>query len=200
MASGEGHYSLVNNPFLALFDSAPIKDKKLEVPDKKPPAPSRDIDLDKEKQNKSGEPRPKKSQLDFKKVDLSEDSVPKRLQSVNTAIEDIFAITLNPYGLLGRKESDPVRSNGLFLMESFALELQQQDSNIGRSWFDIDILGQALFERLQLSRKVIRKNVLRVDEKRKPGQHVIEDEVVHYLIECYVRCVGKQQALQRLVR
>ena len=45
-------------------------------------------------------------------------------------IEDIFAITINPYGFLGRDSNDPVKKSGLVLLESFALSMQHDQKGV----------------------------------------------------------------------
>ena len=70
-----------DNPFLALFEPLQVQ---------APISP----------------PRPKQSTPPISR-DLSNKESTKVLQRVNTLIEDIFAITINPYGFLGRHSNDP---------------------------------------------------------------------------------------------
>ena len=70
-----------DNPFLALFEPLQVQ---------APISP----------------PRPKQSTPPISR-DLSNEESTKILQRVNTLIEDIFAITINPYGFLGRHSNDP---------------------------------------------------------------------------------------------
>ena len=70
-----------DNPFLALFEPLQVQ---------APISPH----------------RPKQSTPPISR-DLSNEESTKILQRVNTLIEDIFAITINPYGFLGRNSNDP---------------------------------------------------------------------------------------------
>ena len=70
-----------DNPFLALFEPLQVQ---------APISPH----------------RPKQSTPPISR-DLSNEESTKILQRVNTLIEDIFAITINPYGFLGRHSNDP---------------------------------------------------------------------------------------------
>ena len=70
-----------DNPFLALFEPLQVQ---------APISPH----------------RPKQSTPPISR-DLSNEESTKILQRVNTLIEDIFAITINPYGFLGRDSNDP---------------------------------------------------------------------------------------------
>ena len=70
-----------DNPFLALFEPLQVQ---------APISPH----------------RPKQSTPPISR-DLSNEESTKILQRINTLIEDIFAITINPYGFLGRHSNDP---------------------------------------------------------------------------------------------
>ena len=78
-----------DNPFLALFE--PLQPSSVQKPKQSSPPINRD---------------------------LSNDESTKVLQCINKLIEDIFAITINPYGFLGRDSNDPVKKDGLVLLES----------------------------------------------------------------------------------
>ena len=77
----------MDNPFLALFENSPPP-KKSDSPTPTPKA----------------EPKPPTPT----KTDLTTGA--SRLQHVNQIIENSFLFTINPYGLLGRKANDPVKS------------------------------------------------------------------------------------------
>lgn len=119
------------------------------------------------------------------------------LQKVNEIIEDCFAITINPYGLLGRNAKDPVKQTGLVLLESFALDMQHSQN--GRSWLNVDILGQALFERLLLTKEDLIKSLLS-DQAPKEESHATVTRIIFYLAECYNRCHRHQISLEKKVR
>jgi hypothetical protein len=161
---------VADNPFLALFESAPV-----------PKAPEA-------KTAKKSSP---------KRENFSGAGVTKRLQRVNTAIEDIFAITVNPYGLLGRDVNDLSRKHGLVLMESMALEMQHEQK--GRSWLDLDVLGQALFERLLLDKQDLDKAVICDHDHTSHEGHVVQTNVIIYLAECFRRCHIQETNLKRRV-
>lgn len=109
-------------------------------------------------------------------------------------MEEIFLFTLNPYGLLGRSSNDSVTKSGLVLLEKLAVDLQTHDG--GRTWIDLDVLGQALFERLWCDKDELQKSLLTVDEAPTRG-HAVEANVVTYLCEAYRRCWAKHNVLKR---
>ena len=78
-----------------------------------------------------------------------------------------------------------------------AMEIQHQQN--GRLWMDIDILGQALFERVLLSKEDLIKSVLIDSAKINEEGHVVQTQVIHYLAECYLRCHNKQMILEKMV-
>ena len=87
--------------------------------------------------------------------------------------------------------------NLLFLCLLTAMEIQHQQN--GRLWMDIDILGQALFERVLLSKEDLMKSVLIDSAKINEEGHVVQTQVIHYLAECYLRCHNKQIILEKMV-
>ena len=160
-----------DNPFLALFEPLQVQ------PSISPP-----------KQRQTTPPIDR---------DLSNEDSTKVLQRINTIIEDIFAITINPYGFLGRDSNDPVKKSGLVLLESFSLSMQHDQK--GRSWMDLDILGQALFERLLLSKDDLIKAALSETNVTNAEGHPFETRVIVYLSECYLRCHKQHQAIKNMV-
>ena len=90
-----------------------------------------------------------------------------------------------------------VKKSGLVLLESFALSMQHDQK--GRSWMDVDILGQALFERLLLSRDDLTKAVLSETNNADAAGHSVETRVIIYLSESYLRCHNQQQAIKNRV-
>lgn len=141
------------------------------------------------------EPLPGPTKKEAPKSNALENS--SLLQKVNEIIEDCFAITINPYGLLGRKGLDPIKQTGLVLLESFALDMQHSQN--GRSWLNIDILGQGLFERLLLTKEDLVKSLL-CDQVPKEECHSLETRIIFYLAECYNRCHRHQISLEKKVR
>ena len=71
--------------------------------------------------------------------------------------------------------------------------------NKGRSWMDMDILGQALFERLLLSKEDLLKALLSETNNVEAESHSVDTRVIFYLAECYLRCHLKQQAIEKRV-
>ena len=124
------------------------------------------------------------------KRDLKEDNTAKIVQSINQEIENIFAFTINPYTILGRSNDDPIKKHGIVLLESFSLSVQHDQS--GRSWMDLDVLGQALFERLLLQPEDLKKSVLYDQGSPDEDSHAVNSKVCLYLSECYMRCHSRQ--------
>ena len=123
----------------------------------------------------------------------------KVVQRMNDIIEDIFCFTINAYGLLGRASSDPVKVSGLVILESVALELQHEQN--GRTWLGLDILGQALFERLLMSKEDLKKSLMTENESQvlPKKNHAIENNVIVFLAEAYFRAQNLQNALNKRV-
>ena len=123
----------------------------------------------------------------------------KLVQRINDTIEDIFCFTLNPYGLLGRTKSDIVKGTGIVLLDSIGLEVQH-DQN-GRNWLGIDILGQALFERLLMQPEDLRKSLISDDASNGPKKnHAIEPNVIPYLSQAFYRAFNLAKHLRTRVR
>ena len=120
------------------------------------------------------------------------------VQKLNEVIENIFCFTLNPYGLLGRPANDPVKQSGLVILESVALELQHQQN--GRTWLGLDILSQALFERLLMTSDDLRKSLIVEEDKEDKKSHATESLVITYLVQAFFRAYNLQQQLLNRVR
>ena len=162
-----------DNPFLALFESAkPNADEASSI---------------------SSMPSKPLLTSDSKETNVSGGST--YVQKLNEVIENIFCFTLNPYGLLGRPANDPVKQSGLVILESVALELQHQQN--GRTWLGLDILSQALFERLLMTSDDLRKSLI-VEEDKK--SHATESLVIPYLVQAFFRAYNLQQQLLNRVR
>ena len=133
-----------------------------------------------------------------KKQSTVTDSNAKLVQRTNDVIEDIFCFTINAYGLLGREANDPVKVTGLVILESVALEAQHEQN--GRTWLGLDLLGQALFERLLMSREDLIKSLM--TESSSPlakKNHAIENEAIVYLAEAYFRANNLENTLNNRV-
>ena len=123
------------------------------------------------------------------------DNNSKHAQQLNEAIEDIFGFTLNPYGLLGRPDNDPVKQSGLVILESVALELQHEQN--GRTWLGLDVLSQALFERLLMTSEDLNKSLVIQDKVLSQSQnHSTQNLVIVYLAQAYFRARNLQKALK----
>ena len=131
----------------------------------------------------------------LKSDDKEAEGSSKYVQKINGVIEDIFCFTLNPYGLLGRSINDPVKQSGLVILESVALELQHNQN--GRTWLGLDVLSQALFERLLMSSDDLRKALLLQEDNKHVQQssHATESLVIAYLAQAYFRAHNLQQQL-----
>ena len=125
------------------------------------------------------------------------DSDAKLVQRTNDVIEDIFCFTINAYGLLGRQGNDPVKSTGLVILESVALEAQHEQN--GRTWLGLDLLGQALFERLLMSTEDLRKSLMTESKTLPKKNHAIEYHVIFYLVEAYFRAQNIENTLNNRV-
>ena len=157
-----------DNPFLALFE--PLKDNQAEqIPE-----------ASKVSKNE-----------DRKEVNT------KFLQRINQIIEDVFAITINPYSLLGRSDGEKVKKSGLVLLESMSLSVQHDQA--GRSWMDLDLLPQALFERLLLAENDLKKSLISDGNISYDDCHPTDSRPIVYLAECYLRCHARQSSLEKLV-
>ena len=158
-----------DNPFLALFE--PLKEES--VPSNQHDGKSKPVE--------------KHSSLEL------EGRTASTIQSVNRILEDVFGFTINPYGILGQtSDMIPRKNTCLVFLESFALEIQH--SQKGRSWLDVDILGQALFERLLQSKEDLQKNCL--PDMPKTSCHAIEINALSYLGECFIRCCNQEKISQ----
>lgn len=160
-----------DNPFLALFE--PLKTSL-------------------EDSKGSPERLPSKSTSEIKQTPSA--SV---LQRVNRIIEDAFAITINPYGILGAGSEGFITNNGLIFMESHAQDLQKTQG--GRSWLDLDVLGQVLFERLLLSKEDLSSAVISAEKRLDPECHALNTSSICYLAEAYFRCCRHLNAIRKRV-
>ena len=171
-----------DNPFLALFENGSVS---------KSAKPNAD-----EASSISSMPSKPLLTSDSKETNVSGGST--YVQKLNEVIENIFCFTLNPYGLLGRPANDPVKQSGLVILESVALELQHEQN--GRTWLGLDILSQALFERLLMTSDDLRKSLIVEEDKEDKKSHANESLVITYLVQAFFRAYNLQQQLLNRVR
>lgn len=106
----------------------------------------------------------------------------KECLEVNQLVEDVFRVTLNNHS---RTNTNGI-FNDLVFLEELASAVAPQD------WIDIEILEQALFERLLLEdpgRQVIGRNVCD-KEGSSTNMHATQKEVITYLFECHRRLIS----------
>jgi len=114
---------------------------------------------------------------DVEPVNPPKDDEVREIQELNNTIEEIFLVTLNKFSVLGGDQKQLV----------YLSSLADIIGNHKQAWLDLPTLEQALFERVMLPNPL---DHLVTDPAAKSldSAHLIETQLIRYLVECFRRC------------